>query len=797
MTEAEPPRSGRYVGQPVRPLEARRLLAGAGRYVADLHVPGMGHVAFVRSPHAHAGILSIDSSAALGAMGVRRVLLGREAVRHAVPLRSALNERAMSSTTWLRACEWPCMATARVSYVGEVVAAVVADDRYLAEDAAELVWVHYEPLPAVVDAEQALAPDTPRVRDDLPNNLLAHQAFEAGEVDVAFERAALVVRERLRTNRVSASPLEGRGVVAQYDRFRGELTVWGSFQAPHVVRTTLADALALPADRIRIIAPDIGGSFGAKCPVYPEEIIVSLLALQSGGAVGWIEDRYEHLASSNHAREQVHESELAVDAQGRILGVRDHYVVDVGAYSIYPQTGALEMFQTAKLLPGPYHLPAYRSEGWAVLTNKAPAGAYRSISRPVGNFVLESLLERAARTLGLDPVEVRRRNLVPPGAFPYRTVAGSTVDSGSYVESLDLLERIVDRVRLREEQRRARAEGRFIGVGFACYNELAAHNSQSVNASRGYDNLTGYDSAVVSMDPGGHLAVALGVTCQGQSHETTFGQLLADEFGVDLCQVTVREGDTAVTPFGMGSGASRSAVTGGGALVLAAGRLRQKVLRIAAHLLEASADDLELRDGWVRVRGVRGRALPLRDVAHVAYFNPTLLPDGMEPCLVETARYDPPAGTWSNGCQAAVVAVFPETGEIRLLRYVAVEDCGRVINPLVVDGQVVGGIVQGLGQALLEQVQYGVEGQLATGSLMDYLLPTALDVPPIELVHLSTPSPFTPGGFKGAGEGGPISPLAAVANAVVDALAPLYPRLAETPFTPERVLRAIREATGS
>ncbi|MBI4493073.1 MAG: xanthine dehydrogenase family protein molybdopterin-binding subunit [Chloroflexi bacterium] len=784
----------RSVGTPVRPVEAGRFLVGAGRYTADLRLPGMRHVAFVRSPHAHARVRSIDPSATLALPGVSAVLLGREAVERATPLSSGRHEVGDLSGSWLRACDWPCMAVDRVRYVGEIVAAVVADDRYLAEDAAEGVAVEYEPLPPIVDPEQGSRPGSPRLHEQVPDNVLAHFTFEAGAVDEAFARAALVLRERFRTNRLSPSPLECRAVVAQYDPPRGELTVWISSQAPHLVRTALSDVLSLPAERIRVIAPHVGGGFGAKHPIYPEEIVLSLLALRSGGTVRWVEDRREHLAAGHHARDQVHEVELAADEEGRILGIRDRYLVDVGAYSVYPQTGGLEALQTGRLLPGPYRVPSYRWESRAVLTNKAPGGPYRAVSRPVGNFVLESLLERVARTLGLDPVAVRRRNLVQPGEFPYQAVTGLTYDSGSYVEALDLLERLVDRPRFREQQRRAREAERFLGVGFACFNELAAQGSRAINLGRGHDNFSGYDSAVVSIDTGGYLSVALGVTCQGQSHETVFAQLLADEFGVDPSQVTVREGDTATTPFGMGAFGSRSMVVGGGALLLAARRLRQKVFRLAAHLLEASASDLELADGWVRVRGVPDRGLSLKQVSRVAHFDPTRLPLDMEPGLVELARYDPPPGTWSNGCQAAVVEVDPETGQVRLLRYLAVEDCGRAINPLVVDGQVRGGIVQGIGQALLEEIRYDESGQLLAGSFLDYLLPTASDLPSIELAHLSTPSPITVDGFKGVGESGPINPLAAIANAIVDALWPLSLRLAETPLTPERVRWAIAAA---
>ncbi len=542
-----------------------------------------------------------------------------------------------------------------------------------------------------------------------------------------------------------------------------------------------------------MVAPDVGGSFGQKGTIYPEEIVLSYLAVRTGETLAWIEDRREHMLASSHARDQSHDIQMAVDEEGHILGIRGRYAVDCGAYSIFPQTGGLETFQTHKLLPGPYKVPAYRSECRAVVTNKTPGGAFRAISRPVGNFVIESLLERAARSLGLDPVEVRRRNLVQPDEFPFATITGGTIDSGSFVEALNLLASMVDLPRFRAEQDLARSAGRHLGVGMACYTEVAAHSAESI-AARGQERMTGYDSATVALDSTGHLTAALGVTSQGQSHETVFAQLLADEFGVSLDRITVREGDTARVPFGMGSGASRSAVVGGGALLTAARRLRERVLKIAAHLLEVSPADLELQGGLARARGAPGRSVTLAEIGHLAHYTPTRLPAGMEAGLTVTAAYDPPAGTWSNGCQAAVVEVSRETGEISLLRYLAVEDCGRAINPLVVAGQTIGGTVQGIGQALLEELRYDALGQPLCGTYMDYLVPSATDVPTIELQTLTTLSPFTIDGIKGAGEGGPINPLAAIANAVVDALAPLDVRLNETPFTPERVLRAIRDA---
>jgi carbon-monoxide dehydrogenase large subunit len=593
-----------------------------------------------------------------------------------------------------------------------------------------------------------------------------------------------VLRETFYTQRQNANPLETRGLVAQYDPAAEQLTVWASTQVPHLMRTALADFLRLPEHRLRIVAPDVGGGFGTKMLVYPEDVAVCLLAMELGRPVKWIEDRREHLMAACHAREQVHQVEVAASHDGMILGIRDRILSDVGAYSTWPTTGAMEAMQTGKLLPGPYRIRHYSWESFAVVTNKGPLGPYRAVSRPSGNFVIETMLERVAREIGADPAVVRRKNLVQPEDFPYEAITNLTYDSGSFVEAYDRALANVDYAGVRQQQAEWRAQGRYVGIGSACYTELSAQGSASFR-SRGVSNFTGWESATVRVDPAGKVTVHVGVSSHGQSHETTLAQVAADELGVDLADVTILHGDTAAQPYGMGTFASRSAVAGGGATIVACRALREKVVAIA---------DLDVRHGEVSVRGTPERSITLREVARTAYFTPFRLPEGTEPGLEAARTYDPPLGTFSNGAQTAVVEVDPDTGAVKVLRFVVVEDCGRPINPRVIAGQVHGGVTQGVAAALYEEVRYDEGGQLLTGSFMDYLIPTAAEAPAYELDTLHTPSPITMGGFKGMGEGGAISPPAAIASAVRDALRPLDLRLVRLPLTPERVLEAIAAA---
>jgi len=775
------------IGARVPRLEDRRLLTGQGRFVADLALPGMLHAAFVRSPHAHARLAALDVSRAIAAPGVAAALTGDDLAADAPPLRAPSRMRDHVAT------DFPALARGKVRHAGEAVAVVVADSRYAAEDAAEWVDVAYEALPIVEDARTALAAGAPLVHEEAGTNRLLARAFSRGDVAAAFGDAAVVVGDRFRFHRHAGVAMENRACVADWRA--GSLTLWSSTQIPGIARDALAGLLGLPSHRVRVVAPDVGGGFGVKTVLYPEEIVVCALARRLGTAVKWVGDRREDLLTSTQAWDEAIDAEMALDAGGRILGLRARIVADIGAYSVYPWTASIEVIQVASFLPGPYRVEHYLAEALGVATNKAPMGPYRGVGRPVSVFVMEGLLDRGARRLGLDPAEVRRRNLIRPEDLPYRSASGIVWDCGSFVESLETACETAGYAALRAEQARAREAGRSLGIGLACYVELTGVGS-AIPVSPGADVATGTEGATVRVEPDGTVVAAFGLACHGQGHETTLAQVVAAELGVAVDSVRVVHGDTGAGPHGTGTYASRSAVLGGGAATLAARAVRDKALAIAAHLLEADAGDLELAGGRVAVRGAPGRGLALAAIAAAAYGGRKRLPDGLEPGLEATRFYDPYLGTASNATHLAVVEVDPATGAVGILRYLVVEDCGRIINPLVVDGQAVGGVVQGIGAALLEEVVYS-GGQLVTGSLVDYLVPTACEAPRIDVVHLERPSPTTLGGFKGVGEGGTIGAPAAIAGAVADALAPLGVEVAELPITPERLYRLLARGKGA
>ncbi|HYY87666.1 MAG TPA: xanthine dehydrogenase family protein molybdopterin-binding subunit, partial [Chloroflexota bacterium] len=736
----------------------------------------------------HARLGPVDLRHALAVPGVHAVLTGVDAAHVAKPLRPKLG------IPGFKVCELPCLAIDRVRFQGQPVALVAAGSRALAEDALERIDVEYQPLPAVVDARKAIEPDAPLLHDDWGDNVHVESTYSAGDVAAAFERAEVKVAQRFRTGRYTGVPVEPRAVLASYEAATGELTVWSSTQVPHLLRTALADALSFPEHQLRVIAPDVGGGFGIKAVIYPEEIAVALLALRLGCPLHWQETRREHLQAAAHARQQDLFVEAATTADGRLLGVRFDLVGDVGAYSCYPFTSAIETLQTGRHLPGPYRFDTYAHHTRAVVTNKSPVGPCRAVSRPVGNLVMETLMDLIAERTGLDPAEVRRRNLVQPGDFPYASVTRQVYDSGSYVAALDRVLDMIDYAAFRAYQAQARQQGRYLGIGISSYVEQTAQGTASFTA-RGMDSLAGYDSAIVRMEPSGQLVVAVGVSDHGQGHHTTLAQLAAQELSLPLADVRVVHGDTAVCPYGMGTFTSRSAVCGGGAVVLASRKLRQKLLRIAGQLLEVSADDLELTAGRACVRGAAsGRFFALRDLARVAYHDVSRLPRDLEPRLEEAAQYDASEGTYSNAAHAAVVEVDPETGAFQFVRYCVVEDCGTMINPLIVEGQIHGAVAQGVGGAAHEELVYGQAGELLTGSFLDYAVPQARAVPRIEIDHLVSPSPFTPLGIKGMGEGGTVSPGAVLACALSDALSPFGVRFTELPITPEKV-RAALEST--
>jgi carbon-monoxide dehydrogenase large subunit len=777
------------IGAAVPRVEDARLLSGQGRYVADLALPGMLHAAFVRSPHAHARIAAIDVSAARRAPGVIACLTGEELAGHARTM------RAPSRMRNYRVTDFPALALGKVRHVGEAVAVVVATDRYLAEDAAELVAVKYEPLPTVADVDGALAEGAALLHDEAETNVILSRTFAQGDVNAALGGAAVVVSDRFRFHRHAGVAIENRACAARWETGDGSLTVWSSTQIPGIARDVLADLLGLPVHRVRVIAADVGGGFGIKTVLYPEEIVVAALARMLGAPVRWIGDRREDLLTSTQAWDETIDADLGVDAEGLIVGLRARVAADLGAYSIYPWTASIEVIQVVSFLPGPYRVTNYRAEALGVATNKAPMGPYRGVGRPVAVFVTEALLDRAARRLGLDPAEIRRRNLLTPEDLPYRSASGIVWDSGGFQESLARVCEAAGYVELRGEQRRARESGKYLGIGLASYVELTGVGS-AIPVSPGAEIATGTEGATVRVEPGGGVVAIFGLGCQGQGHETTLAQVVAGELGVSVGDVRVLYGDTAIGPHSTGTYASRSAVLGGGAAIVAARAVRDKALAIAAHQLEASAADLTIEGGVVRVRGVPGREVTLGTIATIAYAGAKRLPPGIAPGLEATKFYDPYFGTASNATHLAVVEIDPATWVVRALRHVVAEDCGRVINPLIASGQTIGGVAQGIGAALLEEVVYDADGQLLTGSLMDYLVPTAGEVPSIDVIHLDRPSPTTLGGFKGVGEGGTIGAPAAIANAVADALASLGIEISELPVTGERLFRLVSARHG-
>ena len=776
-----------YVGASVKRVDDPRVLTGRGRYVDDLALPRMLQAAFVRSPYPHARIRAVRLDAARRAPGVVGVLSGEEAAALCRPYRGILaHYRGMKTGAMLP------LARGRVRTVGEPVVALAAESRAQAEDAAARVEVDYEPLPAVLSPEQALAPDAPLIHEELGDNLIYQTRLEAGDPDTAFAAAHRVYRRRFTTGRHTGVPLEPRGLVAEFDPATRALTVWMSTQVPHMMQAVLADLFGLPEHRVRVIAPDVGGSFGIKIHVYQDELAAVALALRLGRPVKFVATRRESFLADIHAREQAIEVEAAVDAGARLLGLRARITAAVGPASAYPRSSVVEGSQVLRLLPGPYRLRHYAGTLQVVAQNKGITSQYRAVGHPIAAAVTESLMDTIARDFGLDPAEVRRRNLIAPEELPYTSATGNVYDSGSYRESLERLLEAARYAELRREQAAARAAGRCLGIGLACFVELTGPGAQFYGV--GGAPIAGQEGATVRLEPSGAVTALVGVTDQGQGTRTALAQIIADALQVPLEQVTVLAGDTAMVPYGGGTWASRGMPIGGSATWLAARALADRIRRVAAALLEAHEADVVLHAGRAVVRG-SDRGLALREIARAVHFRSNEL-RGLEPSVEATVHYtNPEAWTFTNGAHLAVVEVDVETGRVRVLRYVTVDDCGRLVNPALVEGQIQGGVAQGIGAALMEHCVYDAAGQLLTTTLMDYALPTAADVPAIECHHLETPAPALAAGFKGAGEAGVTGAAAAVLNAVNDALAPLGAALAELPLTPARVRAAVERAT--
>ena len=780
--------AGRYVSRSVKRTEDPPLLTGRAHFIGDLRLPGLLAVKFLRSPHAHARLLEVDVGAALDAPGVHAAVSARDLAATTRPIRAVMTGSGYKESSW------PPLARGKVRFAGEPVAAVVATDQYRAEDALEAIEVRYEPLPAVVDAEAAMQAGAPLVHDELGDNIIFQTRFQNGDVAQALASADIRIAETFRHARCSSAPMEGRGVMATVDPVDGMLVVWASTQSPHLMRSGLAEALGLPDSRIRILCPSVGGGFGPKMHLYPEDIVVAELARRLRRPVRWIEDRRENLLASAQARDHVNHVEIGARKDGTLLAIRSRLVCDSGAYSVYPVTASLEPLTAAGILPGPYRLAALGYEAYAVATNKCPAGAYRGVGMALGTFVRERLVDMVAREAGLDPADVRRRNFVEASELPFATASGLVVDSGDPRQSLERALEGAEYARLRAESRRTPA-GRYRGVGVAAYTEFTGMGSGTFRR-RGMKQVSGHDAATVRVEPTGEVRGFVSAVSQGQGHATTLAQVLADELGVTLESVSIVEGDTERCPHGSGSFASRSMVVSGGALVLAARRVRDKVAAIAAHVLEAAREDLTIEGGTIAVRGAPGRALSIAQVADLAY-RPAggTLPPGVDPALEATQYYDPPPATFSNGTHVAVVEVDPDTAQIALVRHVVVEDCGRIVNPMIVDGQTHGAVAQGIGNALFEDLVYDEAGQPLATTFMDYIIPGTLEVPPVEVIHVETLPAVSVSGFKGMAEGGTIGSTAAVANAVADALVGLGIEVRALPVTPDRLYRLLKETT--
>jgi carbon-monoxide dehydrogenase large subunit len=777
-------RAGTWIGKPVARKEDAKLLTGQSRYVDDLTLPGMVFAAVVRSPFAHARIKSVDVSGAQAAEGVVAAFTGADL---------ADDWAATLPCVWLvtEDTKQPMhrpLATDKARYAGDGVAVVLAETRAQAKDAAELVEVEYEELPAVVDPEEALDEGAPLVHEELEDNRSYTWTLKTDNADDVFSAAPVVVKERYRQQRLIPNAIEPRGVLAQYLPAQDEYTLWSATQIPHILRFWLAVVLGIPEARLRVIAPDVGGGFGSKLNVYAEEALALVLARRLGRPVKWIEERSEGYLATIHGRDQWQEIELAADEDGKVRGVRVRLTVGMGAY--LQLVGAGTPILGAWVYGGAYDIEAYDFECVGVFTTTTPTDAYRGAGRPEATYAIERAMDALARRLDMDPVELRRKNFITE--FPKTIAAGLEIDSGDFHGALDKALELVDYEGLRREQaeRRERGDGKQLGIGLATYTEMCGLAPSRILGVLLYA-AGGWDAATIRCLPTGSVQVFIGTSPHGQGHVTTFSQIVAERLGVPLDQVEVMHGDTSTMQLGLDTYGSRSLAVGGVALYHAAEKILEKSKAVVAHKLEVSPEDLQVENGRFTVAGT-DKAMTVQDAALHA-FTAHDLPDGMEPGLEATFVYDPPNFSWPGGAHVAVLEVDTETGDVELRRYVAVDEIGNVVNPTIVDGQVHGGVAQGIGQALFEEAIYDEDGNLTTGSMLSYIVPTAAELIDIELDRVSAPSPTNPLGVKGVGETGAIAAPAAVINAVVDALAPLGVTDVEMPAKPERVWRAIQE----
>ena len=777
----------RIFGSGIRRREDPRLITGAAAYTDDVTLPGTVYAAILRSPHAHARIGRIDTAAAAAAPGVLAVYTGRDTEGALNPLPCAW----IPPDSDVKAVAHPAIASEVVRYQGDAVAVVVAESRYQAEDALELIAVDYEPRPAVVNPERAMDAGAPQLHEDAPHNQAFHWVATGGDPDAAFAAAEVVVQDTIIQQRLVPNAMEPRSAVASWLASMGELTIWSTTQNPHIVRFLCSLVTGVAEHKIRIIAGEVGGGFGSKIPVYADEMIAAFCAMRLNRPVKWTETRSENFQATIHGRDHIEHVELAATREGKITGIRSRVYAGMGAYLSTAAPGVPTILH-GLMYSGPYAVGATRADIYGVFTNATPVDAYRGAGRPEATFLVERLIDLLAAELRLDPVEVRRRNLLPKFDNGADVVTGLTYDSGDYEASLDLALNHADYDGLRREQEHQRQHGHLMGVGVSCYCEICGLGPSQVAGAVGFGGGL-WESAVVRFHPSGKVNAYVGVSPHGQGEETTFAQIVSDELGVPVEDVEIVHGDTDNTPMGWGTYGSRTTAVGAGALHRGLTKIKEKARALAAHLLEAAEDDIEYADGQFFVRGSPDRSQSIQNLALMANVAWNM-PEGMEPGLEASAFYDPPNFVYPFGAHIAVVTVDPDNGHIVLNRYIAADDCGPQINPMIVEGQIHGGVVQGAGQALWEGAVYDESGQLLTGSMQDYALPKAHMLPDIETLSTETPSPHNPLGVKGVGETGSIASTVTIYNAVIDALQPLGITRLEMPLTPERVWQAIQQA---
>jgi carbon-monoxide dehydrogenase large subunit len=773
------------VGAPIKRTEDPRLLTGNGEYTADRKPDRPLHLAFLRSGQPHARIARINAEAARLAPGVMAVLTAEDIAddfKPVIPFSRMPNYYATPIMP---------LASKKVRYVGEPVVAVVATSRYLAEDALELIEVDYDPLGAIARAEMAVADDAPLLHEEAGSNVLIAREFKKGDVAADLKAAAVRVSGRFEMTRKAPLAMEPRSYTAEYESRRDAVTLYTSSNIPGIVRDAISESLSLPGHRLRVVAPDVGGSFGSKGSLYPEELLICIAARKLRRSIKWTADRLEDVSSSSQAFAEIVDAEMGFDANGVATSLQADVLGDVGAFSIYPWTCGLEPVQVVSFLPGPYKIGSYRGAVRGVATCKPPTGPYRGVGRPISTFVAERLMDLGAKALGIDPLEIRRRNLVRPDEFPYRIASGIIWDKTGFIECLNAAAETAGYELLRKEQAEARKQGRLFGIGIASYAELTGIGSR-IAVAPGMPINTGSETAKITIDSTGGITAAFGVASHGQGLETTLAQIVADDLGTRFEDVRVIQGDSDEVPMSTGTYASRSAVLGGGAAKHASKILQEKIKRVASHLLEANADDIEVAEGKAIVLGT-DRAVSFRQIAKAVYSDMKTLPVEAREELTATYTYDPINGTTAAATHIAAVEIDPATCFVKILKFVVAEDCGRIINPMIVDGQVHGGVAQGIGAALFEELIYDDDGQLLSASLVDYVIPSAPEVPLMDVIHVESESAVA-GGFRGMGEGGTIGAPAAIANAIADALSPLDIDVSILPMTPERIFRLMEQA---